>query len=259
MKHSRRLIVFASFLILTIFNGGCGSMTKEDNKEEKIKKSFEKTLGMYPIKNLEDLYDKEGYRDEEFDKDDKGTWTLYSEMAIQRKGDDLETRGMVLKVNRNTRTSKGNYIINKISTDSKGVSQNTQKKYPIKMENNKIIPTERIENFNVKKEIEEFKFFSQYANFNSLKDYKNGKIATNPKVPSYSAEYDLENSDYNVKQLRKRYDIPTQQPPKLLLKGTGDLKGSSIGSKDIEFTFIEKPKENIYFSDSLDYKPSEGH
>ncbi|ASJ94508.1 MULTISPECIES: tandem-type lipoprotein [Staphylococcus] len=259
MKHSKKLVLFASFLILTIFNGGCGSMTKEDNKEEKIKKSFEKTLGMYPIKNLEDLYDKEGYRDEEFDKDDKGTWTLYSEMAIQRKGDDLETRGMVLKVNRNTRTSKGNYIINKISTDSKGVSQNTQKKYPIKMENNKIIPTERIENFNVKKEIEEFKFFSQYANFNSLKDYKNGKIATNPKVPSYSAEYDLENSDYNVKQLRKRYDIPTQQPPKLLLKGTGDLKGSSIGSKDIEFTFIEKPKENIYFSDSLDYKPSEGH
>ncbi|MDU1480343.1 MAG: tandem-type lipoprotein [Staphylococcus epidermidis] len=244
MKHSKKLVLFASFLILTIFNGGCGSMTKEDNKEEKIKKSFEKTLGMYPIKNLEDLYDKEGYRDE---------------MAIQRKGDDLETRGMVLKVNRNTRTSKGNYIINKISTDSKGVSQNTQKKYPIKMENNKIIPTERIENFNVKKEIEEFKFFSQYANFNSLKDYKNGKIATNPKVPSYSAEYDLENSDYNVKQLRKRYDIPTQQPPKLLLKGTGDLKGSSIGSKDIEFTFIEKPKENIYFSDSLDYKPSEGH
>ena len=141
MKHSRRLIVFASFLILTFFISGCGSMTKEGNKEEKIKKSFEKTLGMYPIKNLEDLYDKEGYRDEEFDKDDKGTWTLYSEMAIQRKGDDLETRGMVLKVNRNTRTSKGNYIINKISTDSKGVSQNTQKKYPIKMENNKIIPT----------------------------------------------------------------------------------------------------------------------
>ncbi|MDU1281424.1 MAG: Csa1 family protein, partial [Staphylococcus epidermidis] len=72
MKHSKKLVLFASFLILTIFNGGCGSMTKEDNKEEKIKKSFEKTLGMYPIKNLEDLYDKEGYRDEEFDKDDKG-------------------------------------------------------------------------------------------------------------------------------------------------------------------------------------------
>ncbi|EWU39652.1 hypothetical protein V410_00520, partial [Staphylococcus aureus W89268] len=31
----------------------------------------EKTLSMYPIKNLEDLYDKEGYRDDQFDKNDK--------------------------------------------------------------------------------------------------------------------------------------------------------------------------------------------
>ena len=127
MKHSKKLLLCVSFLLMTIFIGGCGFMNKDDSKETEIKKSFNKTLSMYPIKNLEDLYDKEGYRDEEFDKDDKGTWTLYSEMAIQRKGDDLVTRGMILKVNRNIRTSKGNYIINKISTDSKGVSRNTQK------------------------------------------------------------------------------------------------------------------------------------
>ena len=36
-------------------------------KEAEIKKSL-KTLSMYPIKNLEDLYDKEGYRDDQFDK-----------------------------------------------------------------------------------------------------------------------------------------------------------------------------------------------
>ncbi len=46
--------------------------TKEDSKEAQIKKSFAKTLDMYPIKNLEDLYDKEGYRDGEFKKGDKG-------------------------------------------------------------------------------------------------------------------------------------------------------------------------------------------
>ena len=40
---------------------------------------------MYPIKNLEDLYDKEGYRDEEFEKEDKGTWIINSEMNIQKK------------------------------------------------------------------------------------------------------------------------------------------------------------------------------
>ncbi|MCD8820523.1 tandem-type lipoprotein [Staphylococcus gallinarum] len=257
MKHSRRLIVFASFLILTIFIGGCGGMTKEGNKEEKIKKSFEKTLSMYPIKNLEDLYDKEGYRDEEFDKDDKGTWLLHSEMAIQRKGENLETRGMVLKINRNTQTSKGDYITNKITYDNKGRPQNNKKKYPIKMENNKIIPIKKIEDSKIKREIDEFKFFAQYADFKELKDYKNGNISYNPNVPSYSAEYDLENSDYNVKQLRERYDIPTKQAPKLLLKGTGDLKGSSVGTKDVEFTFIESKKENIYFSDSMYFNPSE--
>ena len=42
--------------------------SKEDSKEDQIKKSFAKTLDMYPIKNLEDLYDKEGYRDGEFEK-----------------------------------------------------------------------------------------------------------------------------------------------------------------------------------------------
>ena len=48
------------------------------------------------------------------------------------------------------------------------------------------------------------------------------------------------------KQLRKRYDIPTNKAPKLLLKGTGDLKGSSVGYKHLEFTFVENKKENIY-------------
>ena len=125
------------------------------------------------------------------------------------------------------------------------------------MENNKIIPIKKIEDSKIKREIDEFKFFAQYANFKELKDYKNGNISYNPNVPSYSAEYDLENSDYNVKQLRERYDIPTKQEPKLLLKGTGDLKGSSIGTKDVEFTFIEDKKENIYFSDSMNFMPSE--
>lgn len=46
------------------------------------------SLRMYPVKNLEGFYDKEGYRDEAFDKNDKGTWILLSEMVIKRKTDD---------------------------------------------------------------------------------------------------------------------------------------------------------------------------
>ncbi|EOD7491505.1 Csa1 family protein, partial [Staphylococcus aureus] len=55
----------------------------------------------------------------------------------------------------------------------------------------------------------------------------------------------------------KRYDIPTSKAPKLLLKGTGNLKGSSVGYKKIEFTFLENKNENIYFTDSLHLEPSE--
>ena len=65
-------------------------------------------------------------------------------------------------------------------------------------------------------------------------------------MPSYSAQYQLNNNDNNVKQLRKRYNIPTNQAPKLLLKGDGDLKGSSVGHRDLEFTFVENKKENIF-------------
>ena len=50
------------------------------------------------------------------------------------------------------------------------------------------------------------------------------------------------NTDENVKELRKRYDIPTNNSPKLLLKGKGNIKGSSVGDKTIEYTFEENKK-----------------
>ncbi|HCZ2735289.1 TPA: tandem-type lipoprotein [Staphylococcus aureus] len=244
-------------IILSIFIGGCGMKKEESSKDKQIKENFNKTLSLYPTKNLEDFYDKEGFRDEEFEKGDKGTWIIYSEMVIEPKGKNMETRGMVLYINRNTRTTKGNFIVNEITDDNDGRPIDNKKKYPVKMEHNKIIPTKPLPNDKLKKEIENFKFFVQYGNFKDINDYKDGDISYNPNVPSYSAKYQLNNDDYNVQQLRKRYDIPTKQAPKLLLKGDGDLKGSSIGSKNLEFTFVENKEENIYFTDSVQYTPSE--
>ncbi|MBU6128715.1 tandem-type lipoprotein Lpl10, partial [Staphylococcus aureus] len=76
MEYIKKIALYMSVLLLIIFIGGCGNMkdeqkkeaqtNKTNSKEEQIKKSFAKTLDMYPIKNLEDLYDKEGYRDGEF-------------------------------------------------------------------------------------------------------------------------------------------------------------------------------------------------
>ncbi|HDE3951777.1 TPA: tandem-type lipoprotein [Staphylococcus aureus] len=257
MIHSKKLTLGICLVLLIILIGGYVIMTKENGRNAQIKDTFNQTLKLYPTKNLDDFYDKEGFRDQEFKKGDKGTWIIYSEMVIEPKGKNMETRGMVLYINRNTRTTKGNFIVNEITDDNDGRPIDNKKKYPVKMEHNKIIPTKPLPNDKLKKEIENFKFFVQYGNFKDINDYKDGDISYNPNVPSYSAKYQLNNDDYNVQQLRKRYDIPTKQAPKLLLKDDGDLKGSSVGSRSLEFTFVENKEENIFFTDSVEFTPSE--
>ena len=81
MGNIKSFALYISILLLIVVVAGCGKSdkTKEDSKEEQIKKSFAKTLDMYPIKNLEDLYDKEGYRDGEFKKEIRGRG-LYSQV-----------------------------------------------------------------------------------------------------------------------------------------------------------------------------------
>ncbi|HDA3848088.1 TPA: tandem-type lipoprotein [Staphylococcus aureus] len=257
MMHSKKLMLGICLVLLIILIVGYVIMTKINSRSAQIKDTFNQTLKLYPTKNLEDFYDKEGFRDQEFEKGDKGNWIVDSEMVIELKDKKMESRSMVLYINRNTRTTKGNFIVRELWEDSKGYAQSKDTKYPVKMEHNRIIPTKPIADDKLRKEIENFKFFVQYGDFKDINDYKDGDISYNPNVPSYSAKYQLKNDDYNVKQLRKRYNIPTNKAPKLLLKGDGDLKGSSIGSKSLEFTFVENKEENIYFSDSINFKPTE--
>lgn len=108
MKCFQKLYIF--ILILIVLMAGCESnKITGDSKETQIKKSFAKTLDMYPIKNLEDLYDKEGYRDGEFKKGDKGTWTLLTSFSKSNKPGEIDDEGMVLYLNRNTK--EGNRIL----------------------------------------------------------------------------------------------------------------------------------------------------
>ncbi|HHW9634253.1 TPA: tandem-type lipoprotein [Staphylococcus aureus] len=257
MIHSKKLKLCLCLIILFVFIGGCGMKQEESSKDKQIKENFNKTLSLYPTKNIEDFYDKEGFRDQEFEKGDKGTWIIHSKMTIETNGKNMESRGLILYVDRNTRTTKGEFIVRELWEDKKGYSRSKEKEYPVKMEHNKIIPTKPIADDKLRKEIENFKFFVQYGDFKDINDYKYGDISYNPNVPSYSAEYQLSNNDYNVKQLRKRYDIPTKKAPKLIIKGDGDLKGSSIGHKNLEFSFVTSKEENVYFTDSINFKPTE--
>ncbi len=127
MGYLKRFTLYISIFILIVVIAGCGKSdeTKEDSKEEQIKKSFAKTLDMYPIKNLKDLYDKEGYRDGEFKKGDKGTWTLLTSFSKSNKPGEIDDEGMVLYLNRNTKKATGYYFVNKIYDD---ISKNQNEK-----------------------------------------------------------------------------------------------------------------------------------
>ncbi|MBS3611919.1 Csa1 family protein, partial [Staphylococcus aureus] len=78
--HSKKLTLGICLVLLIILIVGYVIMTKTNGRNAQIKEAFNKTLNVYPTKNLEDFYDKEGFRDQEFDKRDKGTWIIYSEM-----------------------------------------------------------------------------------------------------------------------------------------------------------------------------------
>ncbi|WP_145356510.1 Csa1 family protein, partial [Staphylococcus epidermidis] len=83
------------------------------------------------------------------------------------------------------------------------------KNYPIKIQHNKIIPIQKTINNTLKTEIHNFKFFLQYPNFKHLNHYKNPHLSYNPKLPTYSPQYQLNNPHYNLQQLTKTYHIPT--------------------------------------------------
>ncbi|HCW9010249.1 TPA: tandem-type lipoprotein, partial [Staphylococcus aureus] len=154
MIHSKRLKLCLCLIILSVFIGACGMKKEESSKDKQIKENFTKTLNLYPTKNLEDFYDKEGFRDEDFDKGDKGTWIIHSKMTIETNGKNMESRGLVLYVDRNTRTTKGEFIVRELWEDKKGYSRSKEKEYPVKMEHNKIIPTKPIADDKLRKEIE---------------------------------------------------------------------------------------------------------
>ncbi|MDN8957737.1 Csa1 family protein, partial [Staphylococcus aureus] len=78
---------------------------------------------------------------------------------------------------------KGFYYVNAVKKDEDGRPQDNKIEYPVKMVDNKIIPTKGIKDEHIKKEIENFKFFAQYGSFKDLSKYKDGDISYNPEVP----------------------------------------------------------------------------
>ena len=258
MKSRTKLLLTIIVIVVVIIVLLVGSLLMYKHKKERqLVKDLDKTIfNVYPIKNLEDLYNIEGYKDENFDKQDKGTWYLNSAMNIQRKGEDLKSEGMLLKINRNTKTAKGYYYISSYFTDKRGSQDSSEKRYPVKMVNNKFIITKPVHDNKVKNKIKNFKFFVQYGDFKDLKTNQYSKLGYNPNVPSYTLEYNLNNEENNVKKLREIYNIPKKKKPKLLIEGKSSLDHARVGYKSIEFSFIKRTDETISFTDNVNLQPS---
>ncbi|WP_150859957.1 Csa1 family protein, partial [Staphylococcus aureus] len=67
MIHSKKLTLGICLVLLIILIVGYVIMTKTNGRNAQIKDTFNQTLKLYPTKNLDDFYDKEGFRDQEFD------------------------------------------------------------------------------------------------------------------------------------------------------------------------------------------------
>ncbi|HGZ9272847.1 TPA: tandem-type lipoprotein, partial [Staphylococcus aureus] len=53
MIHSRKLRLWLYLVLLAVFIGACGMKKEESSKDKQIKENFNKTLSLYPTKNLE--------------------------------------------------------------------------------------------------------------------------------------------------------------------------------------------------------------
>ncbi|MBP1047336.1 tandem-type lipoprotein [Enterococcus sp. BWM-S5] len=241
-------VMIIGVIVMIGLVSGCETKSKEE-----VEQSFDKVLAMYPTKNLMDFYDMEGYRDSEFDEDDKGVWSISSGMSIsQAEEAPLLSEGMVLRINCNTKTSEGYYYIRSTPYDTK--KEVTEERYPVIYDEQGFHLTKKISDAALEERIENFQFFVQYGEFKNLDRYENLRKMYNAEVPMYELEYQLTNSDLNVQQLRERYDIPIEDAPTLVLSGRGELDGSSVGYKRTTIQFTKNPP--VFFSDSINYQPT---
>ncbi|WP_165886153.1 tandem-type lipoprotein [Staphylococcus agnetis] len=234
--------------ILTLMASGCSISTRE-----KIESGLKEPLSVYPTKNLEDFYDKEGYRDGNFSKDDKGIWMLISVLSKRNEEGKIEREGVMLYIDRNTRTSEGYYFVDNESEDE---HKNGEKKYPLIMKNNQLILKDKNVDEDIQRKVKDFKFFVQFGNLSDLDRYKEKDASYNSLAPNYLISYHLNQNDDNLKEILKLYSIKAGENPELKIYGDGDFKSDEIDTNTI--TYQLNGKVGRFYNSSVSYKPKRG-
>ncbi|UEX90269.1 tandem-type lipoprotein [Staphylococcus ratti] len=240
-----KIKIVTLLLVLLITLSGCGF-----NKREDVEAELQESLSVYPTKNLEDFYDKEGYRDINFSKEDKGVWTIYTSISKENEYGRSNIEGVVLHINRNSRTSEGEYFVEK---GMKDVRKDVEKRYPITMKNGKL----HLKNSNVdpriKEKVENFELFVQFGNLKKLNQYEFKDFSYNNELPNYFLSYTLNQNDDNLKEIGKRLNIKIGKNPDLTFEGRGDVKSDVGGSNSITYTLDDA--DDCIFTSFVSYRP----
>lgn len=265
-KKLLSVILLPIIAIIIIISGYYGFKI---TKENAIKGSLSHIFKPLPMKNLDVLFDKQGIRAEEkggrgLEADDKGVWELKS-FTTKRKGEegDTVTEGVEMKFNRQTHDASGYYFIDKDNYNSETYEHDKEEKhYPVEYKNKKLKLTKEAKEKGISKSLEQkinnFKFLVEFADYSDIKDYKNGTITYSyGDRPSYTAEYQLDNKDKNVKEIKNRFDINTNKAPKVLFDESGNMGARKIGDQHIEYNFVDNDKETITYTDIIEFTPSE--
>ncbi|QTQ07556.1 tandem-type lipoprotein [Macrococcoides canis] len=225
---------------------------KKTALDKKVEKSFEKHLSIYPVKSLEDFYDMEGFRDGEFDKDDKGTWVLTSNIYHKKNENaPLISKGIVLYINKNTNITKGKVILKELQHS---VNKRNIKEYKINMKNNQLSLSENAPE-EIKDFLNEFQFLVEVEPFDRLSDYKKLNSSHNEELPFYTIDYLLPKDNNINKWLQNNYKL-SKENAVLRIEKTGDLKGTSLSELNIEIEYPKKDGGQSFYTESILFQPS---
>ncbi|AJC95084.1 tandem-type lipoprotein [Staphylococcus hyicus] len=229
----RKIYISICLCILTLMTSGCSMSTRE-----KIETGLKESLSVYPTKNLEDFYDKEGYRDSNFSKNDKGLWSIFTSVSRKDKEGLLRTESVILYIDRKTRTSEG-YYFDEID------SKNFNKRYPIMMKNNKLILKDKNVEKRIKEKVENFKFLVQYGSFKNLGNYEEKNVIYNSEAPNYLISYKIKENDKNLKQIEKVFKVKGGKKSSFRIYGNSDLKSIPKASNKVMYIFEDNGYQSI--------------
>ncbi|KFE42091.1 tandem-type lipoprotein [Staphylococcus agnetis] len=248
MKLARKIIIIAGVMMSIGLLSSCDFTTRQ-----KIESGLKEPLSVYPTKNLEDFYDKEGYRDSNFSKDDKGIWMLISVLSKRNEEGKIKREGVKLYIDRNTRTSEGYYYVDISSKDG---GKNYRKEYPLKMKDNQLILKDKNVDEDIQRKVKDFKFFVQFGNLSDLDRYKEKDASYNSSAPNYLISYHLNQNDDNLKEIQKLYSIEAGKNPELKIYGDGDFKSDTFKSNTVNYKL--NGKVGRLYNSVVSYKPKRG-